>query len=232
MSTATAESRPYHHGDLKNALVQATLEMIEENGIASVSVREAAKRGHQVVSYSRSIPDKQTPGVEYRAGDVQDPAFLASAFEHTDVVISALSTHGGLAGKGRLRALLSTAAGLAAERGVRFGVMGGAGSLLIAPDGPRLVDTPGFPEVAKPESLELAGALDDVFVLEAGGGGDDGHVRSFQGARSEKKGAASLPRSPARDSAPWVNPRPGRGIRSTSVGARRRLPCRHPDRGG
>ena len=125
-------------------------------------VREAAKRGHQVVSCSRSIPDKQTPGVEYRAGDVQDPAFLASAFEHTDVVISALSTHGGLAGKGRLRALLSTAAGLAAERGVRFGVMGGAGSLRIAPDGPRLVDTPGFPEVAKPESLELAGALDDL----------------------------------------------------------------------
>ena len=36
------------------------------------------------------------------------------------------------------------AAGLAAERGVRFGVMGGAGSLLIAPDGPRLVDTPGL----------------------------------------------------------------------------------------
>lgn len=33
-------------------------------------VCEAAKRGHQVVSYSRSIPDKQTPGVEYRAGDV------------------------------------------------------------------------------------------------------------------------------------------------------------------
>ena len=26
----------------------------------------------------------------------------------------------------------------------------------------RQVDTPGFPEVAKPESLELAGALDDL----------------------------------------------------------------------
>ncbi|MGW9739363.1 NAD(P)-dependent oxidoreductase [Micrococcus luteus] len=125
-------------------------------------VREAARRGHQVVSFSRSIPTDQTPGVDYRAGDVQDQAFLASAFENTDVVISALSTHGGLAGEGRLRVLLSAAARLAAEQGVRLGVMGGAGSLLITQDGPRLVDTPDFPEVAKPESLELAGALDDL----------------------------------------------------------------------
>ncbi len=129
-------------------------------------VAEAAKRGHEVVSYSRSVPTEQTPGVEYRAGDVQDPAFLASAFQDTDVVISALSTHGGLAGAGRLRALVAAEARLAADHGVRLGVMGGAGSLLVAPDGPRLVDTPGFIEEAKPESLELAGALDDLRAID------------------------------------------------------------------
>jgi AcrR family transcriptional regulator len=36
--------RRYHHGDLTNALVAATIELIEERGLEQVSVREAAKR--------------------------------------------------------------------------------------------------------------------------------------------------------------------------------------------
>ncbi|WP_417288050.1 NAD(P)-dependent oxidoreductase [Corynebacterium variabile] len=99
-------------------------------------VAEAARRGHQVTSFSRSIPTEQTPGVEYRAGDVQDPAYLASVFTDTDVVISALSTRGGLAGEGRMRALVAAEAELAAGHGVRLGVMGGAGSLQAEEGGP------------------------------------------------------------------------------------------------
>ena len=37
-------SRPYHHGALKEALVEAAVALIEEGGIEAVSVREAAKR--------------------------------------------------------------------------------------------------------------------------------------------------------------------------------------------
>lgn len=125
-------------------------------------VAEAARRGHQVTSFCRSIPTEQTPGVEYRAGDVQDPAYLASVFTDTDVVISALSTRGGLAGEGRMRALVAAEAELAAGHGVRLGVMGGAGSLQAEEGGPRLVDMPDFIEEARPESLEFAGALDSL----------------------------------------------------------------------
>lgn len=128
--------------------------------------RTAAERGHDVVSFSRNMPEEATAGVAYRTGDVLDEAFLASAFDGADVVVSALSPRGELGGDGNLRALLREAAGLAAERGVRFGVVGGAGSLFTEPGGPRYVDTPEFLEIARPESLELAGALDDLDAAE------------------------------------------------------------------
>ncbi len=36
--------RPYHHGSLVDALIAATVELIEERGVEDVSLREAAKR--------------------------------------------------------------------------------------------------------------------------------------------------------------------------------------------
>lgn len=36
--------RPYHHGDLRQALIDAALELVEEGGIDRVSVREAGRR--------------------------------------------------------------------------------------------------------------------------------------------------------------------------------------------
>ncbi|SMC24397.1 transcriptional regulator, TetR family [Andreprevotia lacus DSM 23236] len=41
MSSATT---PYHHGDLKNALIEAAVTLIEEEGVDAVSVRAVAKR--------------------------------------------------------------------------------------------------------------------------------------------------------------------------------------------
>ena len=40
----TTRRRGYHHGNLVEALIAATLEIIEEQGVERVSVREAAKR--------------------------------------------------------------------------------------------------------------------------------------------------------------------------------------------
>lgn len=40
----TENTRRYHHGNLVEALVSATVEIIEERGVEHVSVREAAKR--------------------------------------------------------------------------------------------------------------------------------------------------------------------------------------------
>src|SRR6201992_4107452 len=39
-----ATPRPYHHGDLRRALIDAALKLAEEGGPEAVSVREAARR--------------------------------------------------------------------------------------------------------------------------------------------------------------------------------------------
>lgn len=39
-----APSRPYHHGDLRPALVAAAVEVVGEGGVAAMSVREVARR--------------------------------------------------------------------------------------------------------------------------------------------------------------------------------------------
>ncbi|ROZ63779.1 NAD-dependent epimerase/dehydratase family protein [Kocuria soli] len=125
-------------------------------------VREATQRGHQAVSYSRSLPDAPVEGVDYRTGDVLDDAFLASAFADADVVVSALSPRGPIGDEHTFRELVATAAEIAADTGVRFGMIGGAGSLLTEPGGSRYVDEPDFIEEARPESLILASVLDDL----------------------------------------------------------------------
>ncbi|MGO2751098.1 MAG: NAD(P)-dependent oxidoreductase [Pseudoclavibacter sp.] len=123
-------------------------------------VKAAASAGHEVTSFSRSLPEEQITGVSYVTGSVLEDGTLERAFDGADVVVSALSPRGEL--EGRTRGVLEAAAGLAAARGVRFGVVGGAGSLLVAEGGPRLADTEGFPEPVKPEAAEMAGVLDDL----------------------------------------------------------------------
>lgn len=43
MSTATAEPRPYHHGDLSRALVEAARKILETDGPAALSLRGVAR---------------------------------------------------------------------------------------------------------------------------------------------------------------------------------------------
>lgn len=124
--------------------------------------READKRDHKVVSFSRKLPAKGISKITYKTGDVLDDAFLASVFDGADVVISALSPRGSLESPGNLRAVLRQAASIAGDRGIRFGVIGGAGSLFTEPGGPRFVDTPEFPAFAKPEALVMAAVLEDL----------------------------------------------------------------------
>lgn len=125
-------------------------------------VAVAAARGHQVVAYSRRLPDAPVDGVEYRSGDVVDGSVLSAALENADVVVSALSPRGELEGAGVLRSVEARIAALARTAGIRFGVVGGAGSLLVTEGGPRIADTDGFPDAARPEASEMAGVLEDL----------------------------------------------------------------------
>ncbi len=116
-------------------------------GYAGAAItREAERRGHDVTSFSRSMPSDPVQGVRYRTGSVLDDAFLAESVDGTDVVFEALSPRAELAG--RLEDVVERLIPLAAEARVRLGVLGGASSLQVSPGGPRLVDVrPPAPEI-------------------------------------------------------------------------------------
>jgi len=121
--------------------------------------REAARRGHTVISYSRRTPDQPDEGVDYRTGSLTDPAVVAAAVDGADELV--IAVHGADVGDGRpLVEVLPSIVEAARGAGVRLGVVGGAGSALVAPDGPRLIDTPEFREEWKPEASSHALVLD------------------------------------------------------------------------
>ncbi len=119
---------------------------------------EAVRRGHTAVSVARKAADDRIEGVTYLEGTLLDPAALAAELEGVEVVVFATSPRGDMAGKMR-SAVAETIAVLPLS--VRVGVIGGAGGSLVAPGGPRVVDS-GFPEEIKPEAMEAIGILEDL----------------------------------------------------------------------
>lgn len=106
-------------------------------------VEELTRRGHQVTVIARNLDKLPSgAGITAKQGDVHDPS-LADLLKGHDAVISAV------------RFIHSDPAlliGAVKKSGVkRYLVMGGAGSLEVAP-GKKLIDTPQFPDVAKPEA--------------------------------------------------------------------------------
>lgn len=140
-------------------------------------VQEAAGRGHEVVSVSRSEPTDPVEGVRYDVGPVQELAHRV--VPHADAVVATLSPRGDMAG--RLVEVYGELARLSAEAGARYLQVGGFSSLRPAPDQPRFVEGE-VPEQFRAEALEgeetrvlLAGhapqELDWLFVSPAGGYG-------------------------------------------------------------
>jgi putative NADH-flavin reductase len=123
-------------------------------------VAEAARRGHRVASVSRHLPEQRIDGVAYLEGSLLDADTRAKVLADSDVVVVTVAPRGDMAG--RVQPGIAALAAEAERAGVRIGVIGGAGSLNVAEDGPRLFDTPDFPADYKPESLEMAAALDDL----------------------------------------------------------------------
>jgi putative NADH-flavin reductase len=133
--------------------------------IGQRAVREALGRGHEVTAVVRD-PSKLTdphPNLTVAAGDVTDPGTVARLGSGADVVINAISPPR-VPGADPAAALIAAADSLIAglrglgEGAPRLLVVGGAGSLLVAP-GLRLVDAPGFPDAYKAEALAHADAL-------------------------------------------------------------------------
>jgi putative NADH-flavin reductase len=140
-------------------------------------VREAASRGHQVISVSRSQPEERIEGVRYQAGAAEELA--PRLIPRAAAVVATLSPRGDMAG--RLVEVYSRLAGLSAAAGARYFQIGGFSSLRPAPGKPRFVEGELSPQF-RDEALEgeatramlvteAPANLDWVFFSPAGGYG-------------------------------------------------------------
>ncbi len=138
--------------------------------VGSRVVAEAVARGHQVTAVSRSgqTPEAAGPGtVTALAADATDASVATEIAANHDAVVSAIgpSREPG----GDAAAFADTLAALAAAvRDSRLLVVGGAGSLLVAP-GVRLLDVPEFPAEYLTEARAAADSLDRLRTLDAEG---------------------------------------------------------------
>jgi uncharacterized protein len=125
--------------------------VIGGTGYAGAAIAaEAASRGHQVTSLSRSAPEAPTPDVTYVHGDATDESTLSSAIANADVVVGALSPRGPLAE--HFREVYRTIARLADAAGVPLYVVGGYSSLRPAAGADRFVsDLSQVPAELHPE---------------------------------------------------------------------------------
>ena len=131
----------------------ANISLIGAAGHAGSRIlKELSDRGHSVTAIGRNaakIP--ALAGVTATAGDVADEAGLARLLAGHDAVVSAVRFSDSDAA--------TLIAAVRASGVKRYLVVGGAGSLEVAP-GQRLVDQPDFPAVYKAEATKGAEFLD------------------------------------------------------------------------
>lgn len=147
---------------MKIALVGAT------GKIGSQIAQQALQRKHAVTAITRrttALP-ADLAGVQTVVADSFDTAALAAAIRGHDVLASAFGPGPESASLVAKQAGVLVAAARAA--GIkRIVVVGGAGSLFVAP-GVQLVDAPGFPDLYKPyaiahrEALEIFRQANDI----------------------------------------------------------------------
>jgi uncharacterized protein len=126
---------------------------------------ELLERGHTVTAATRSGAPVEGLVVRSVTGDASDPGSVARLVAGQDAVASATGPrrdHGEDPEDSLLGAARGLAEGLRRAGVRRLVVVGGAGSLEVAP-GQRLLDTPAFPPAWKPAALAHARALDEVY---------------------------------------------------------------------
>jgi len=130
----------------------ARITVLGGSGYAGAAVvAEARRRGHTVTSLSRTLPTDLVDGVDYVQGSILDEGVQENVVADRDVVVVALSPRGDMAGKveGVVESLIERLVGTA----TRLGYIGGASSLLVEENGPRLWDVTHahMPAEVKPE---------------------------------------------------------------------------------
>ena len=140
---------------MKIALIGAT------GFVGSAVLQELLARGHSVLALLRE-PAKLAarPGLELRQADATQAEAVAAAVQGADAVLSAYNPGWGHAAlfDEFLRGSAAITAGVKQAGVARLLVVGGAGSLFVAP-GLQLVDTPEFPAEWKAGALAAREAL-------------------------------------------------------------------------
>jgi putative NADH-flavin reductase len=132
----------------------------------SAIVAEAARRGHEVTSFSRSLPELQVEGVRYETGSALDADVRARAVSGADVVVSSLSPRGEL--DGRIVEADREIASLAAEHGVRLLVVGGFSSLRLEEGAERQADAGQLPPEFAAEATQMNTVLHELLERPEG----------------------------------------------------------------
>ena len=139
--------------------------------VGSALLTEALQRGHRVTALVRD-PAKLQPreGLTVLQGDASDAATVARAAEGQHALLSAYNP--GWNAPDLYDSFLRGSRAIAAaarQAGVRLLVVGGAGSLYVAP-GVQLVDTDGFAQQVPPNVVPGAKAARDLLTeLQADG---------------------------------------------------------------
>ncbi|MDP4335246.1 NAD(P)H-binding protein [Curtobacterium sp. A7_M15] len=135
----------------------------------SAITREALSRGIAVTAVARDTSKLEAAdGLTLAQGDAFDADFVAEVTKGADVIVVAL--HAVQADGSELKDKFQPFVDAAAAAGARLGIVGGAGSLLVAEGGPALFDTPEFPDAFKGEAKSHAQILE---ALRASGTGVD-----------------------------------------------------------
>lgn len=141
----------------------ARITVLGGTGYAGAAVvAEAVRRGHEVTAVSRTEPSERVDGAEYVTGSALDGAVLDAVLPGRDVVLSALSPRGDMAG--RLEGVLEDLIRRLAGTPTRLAHVGGASSLLVEPGGPRLFDLTQseLPPEVRPEIETGLRVFDDL----------------------------------------------------------------------
>lgn len=124
-------------------------------------VREAVIRDHDVICVSRTEAKSPVPGARYLVGSIYDPQLLDQLAKSADVIISAVPSK---SGENSLPEGLPAIIDACVANNARFGVVGGAGSLLVDEGGQelRIAFASALPLEAMPEINTHAQLLADL----------------------------------------------------------------------